>query len=111
MREPREFEICRIPGSTLIPLGELPKRLAEMPQGAGAPDIVVHCKMGGRSAKAVALLREHGITRQEPDGRHPRVDRQGGSVAGEILTDLLWFRGSGVPGFRGFSSGFFGSGP
>jgi sulfur-carrier protein adenylyltransferase/sulfurtransferase len=62
VREPREFEICRIPGSTLIPLGELPKRLAEIPQGADAPEIVVHCKMGGRSAKAVALLRDHGIT-------------------------------------------------
>jgi adenylyltransferase/sulfurtransferase len=62
VREPREFEICRIPGSTLIPLGELPKRLDELPTGAGAPDIVVHCKMGGRSAKAVRLLREHGIT-------------------------------------------------
>ncbi len=61
VREPREFEICRIPGSTLIPLGELPKRLAEIPHGADAPDIVVHCKMGGRSAKAVALLRERGI--------------------------------------------------
>ena len=63
VREPREFEICRIPGSTLIPLGELPKRLDELPQGADAPDIVVHCKMGGRSAKAVGLLREHGFTR------------------------------------------------
>ena len=62
VREPREFEICRIPGSTLIPLGELPKRLPEIPQGADAPEVVVHCKMGGRSAKAVALLREHGIT-------------------------------------------------
>ena len=62
VREPREFEIVRIPGSTLIPLGELPKRLSEIPQGADAPDIVVHCKMGGRSAKAVALLRENGIT-------------------------------------------------
>jgi sulfur-carrier protein adenylyltransferase/sulfurtransferase len=62
VREPREFEIVRIPGSTLIPLGELPKRLSEIPQGADAPDIVVHCKMGGRSAKAVALLRDHGIT-------------------------------------------------
>ena len=63
MREPREYDICRIPGSTLIPLGELPKRLAEIPQGPDAPDIVVHCKMGGRSAKAVTLLREHGYTR------------------------------------------------
>ena len=62
VREPREWEICRLPGTTLIPLGELAKRLAEIPQGAGAPDIVVHCKMGGRSAKAVALLRAHGMT-------------------------------------------------
>ena len=61
VREPREFEICRIPGSVLIPLGDLPKRLAEVPQGAGAPEIVVHCKMGGRSAQAVALLQQHGI--------------------------------------------------
>jgi adenylyltransferase/sulfurtransferase len=63
VREPREFEICRIPGSTLIPLGELPKRLTEIPQGPDAPDVVVHCKMGGRSAKAVALLKEQGFTR------------------------------------------------
>ncbi len=58
-----EAAICRIPGATLIPLGELPKRLGELPQGPGAPDIVVHCKMGGRSAKAVQLLRENGVTR------------------------------------------------
>ena len=63
VREPREFEICRIPGSTLIPLGELPNRLAELPQGADAPEIIVHCKMGGRSAKAVGLLRDRGFTR------------------------------------------------
>jgi len=63
VREPREFEICRIPGSTLIPLGDLPKRLVEIPQGPGAPDVIVHCKMGGRSAKAVALLKEKGFTR------------------------------------------------
>jgi adenylyltransferase/sulfurtransferase len=63
VREPREFEICRIPGSTLIPLGDLPKRLGDIPQGAEAPEVVVHCKSGVRSAKAVALLREHGFTR------------------------------------------------
>ena len=62
VREPREWEICRIPGTTLIPLGELPKRLSEVPAGAGAPGIVVHCKMGGRSAKAVRLLQQYGIT-------------------------------------------------
>ena len=63
VREPNEFQISRIAGSTLIPLGELPKRLAELPSGAGAPDIVVHCKMGGRSAKAVRQLIDHGFTR------------------------------------------------
>jgi adenylyltransferase/sulfurtransferase len=63
VREPREFEICRIPGSTLIPLGELPKRLDEVPHGPGAPEIVVHCKSGVRSAKAVKVLNEAGITR------------------------------------------------
>ncbi|HET9368883.1 MAG TPA: molybdopterin-synthase adenylyltransferase MoeB [Vicinamibacterales bacterium] len=63
VREPNEFAIARIPDSTLIPLGDLAKRLAEIPQGPDAPEIVVHCKMGGRSAKAVALLRDHGFTR------------------------------------------------
>jgi len=63
VREKNEYEICRIPGATLIPLGELPRRLAELPQGADAPDIVVHCKMGARSAKAVDLLREKGFKR------------------------------------------------
>src|SRR5689334_14919622 len=62
VREPNEFQIARIPGSTLIPLGELPKRLDEVPSGPGAPDVVVHCKMGGRSAKAVRQLLDHGFT-------------------------------------------------
>ncbi|MGH9411641.1 MAG: rhodanese-like domain-containing protein, partial [Vicinamibacterales bacterium] len=47
------------------PLGELPSRLAEIPSGPDAPDIVVHCKMGGRSAKAVRQLMERGFTRVE----------------------------------------------
>ena len=57
VREPFENAICRIPGSRLIPLGELPRRLSELDSAA---EIVVHCKSGGRSARAVALLREHG---------------------------------------------------
>jgi adenylyltransferase/sulfurtransferase len=63
VREPHEYQINRIPGSTLIPLGELPQRLTELPQGAGAPDIVVHCKSGVRSAKATRLLTERGFDR------------------------------------------------
>jgi sulfur-carrier protein adenylyltransferase/sulfurtransferase len=63
VREPTEYQICRIAGSTLIPLGELPRRLAELPSGADAPDIVVHCKMGGRSATAVRQLVDQGFPR------------------------------------------------
>ncbi len=60
VREPNEFQICRIDGSTLIPLGEVAARSAELDRDR---EMVVHCKMGGRSAKAVALLQERGFTR------------------------------------------------
>jgi MoaD family protein len=60
VREPNEYQICRIPGATLIPLGELAARTAELDRDR---EMVVHCKMGGRSAKAVALLQERGFTR------------------------------------------------
>jgi adenylyltransferase/sulfurtransferase len=63
VREPREFDINRIPGATLIPLGELIKRLDELPSGPGSPDIVVQCKSGVRSAKAVRLLKDRGFDR------------------------------------------------
>ena len=58
VREPREFEICRIPGSVLIPLNELPSRLSEL-EGRG--EMIVHCRSGVRSGKAVRLLRESGF--------------------------------------------------
>jgi sulfur-carrier protein adenylyltransferase/sulfurtransferase len=58
VREPHEFQICRIPGSTLIPLGELPKRVGELDQNA---EIVAHCKSGARSAKAVDFLKQAGF--------------------------------------------------
>ena len=60
VRESREFEICRIPGSVLIPLGELPSRLSEL---EGRDDMIVHCKSGVRSGKAVKLLREAGYSK------------------------------------------------
>jgi adenylyltransferase/sulfurtransferase len=60
VREPNEYQINRIPGSQLIPLGDIPRRYAEL-----NPDdeIVVHCKMGGRSAKAADFLRSVGFKR------------------------------------------------
>ncbi|HEV2232246.1 MAG TPA: molybdopterin-synthase adenylyltransferase MoeB [Terriglobia bacterium] len=58
VREPHEFQICRIPGSVLIPLGEVPKRMNEL---NSADDIVVHCRSGMRSAQAVEFLMKAGF--------------------------------------------------
>jgi adenylyltransferase/sulfurtransferase len=58
VREPHEFQIGRIPGSVLIPLGEVPKRVNELNT---ADEIVVHCKSGMRSAKAADFLRQSGF--------------------------------------------------
>ncbi len=58
VREPHEYELAKIDGSRLMPLGTLEGRLGELPKGE---KIVVHCKMGGRSAKAVKLLLEKGF--------------------------------------------------
>ena len=59
VREPHEFQIARIPGSTLIPLGQLQSRLAELDKNA---EIVAHCKAGGRSQQAVDLMKQNGFT-------------------------------------------------
>src|SRR5262245_8253996 len=58
VREPNEYQINRIPGSELIPLGELPRRYAELDPD---DELVMHCKMGGRSAKAADFLRSVGF--------------------------------------------------
>jgi molybdopterin/thiamine biosynthesis adenylyltransferase/rhodanese-related sulfurtransferase len=59
VREPHEYQICNI-GGYLIPLNDLPKRVSELDSSR---EIVVHCKMGGRSAKAVDFLRQSGFSR------------------------------------------------
>ena len=58
VREPYEYEICRIPGSKLIPVGELPARLSELDT---ADEIVLQCKTGARSARALHILQEAGF--------------------------------------------------
>jgi len=58
VREPHEYQICRIPGAKLMPLGELPARVHEL---NSADEIVAHCKSGVRSAKAVDFLRQAGF--------------------------------------------------
>ena len=57
VREPHEYQICSIHGH-LIPLGDLPKRIHELDSSR---EIVVHCKSGARSAKAVDFLRQSGF--------------------------------------------------
>jgi sulfur-carrier protein adenylyltransferase/sulfurtransferase len=58
VREPNEYQICRIPGTRLIPLGDVPARVNELDPNE---ELVVHCKMGGRSAKAADFLRSVGF--------------------------------------------------
>ena len=58
VREPFEFDICSIPGARLIPLGELAARMSELDS---ADEIVLQCKSGVRSARALKLLQEAGF--------------------------------------------------
>ncbi|MEL7363315.1 MAG: molybdopterin-synthase adenylyltransferase MoeB [Bacteroidota bacterium] len=61
VRRPEEVAIADLGGS-LIPLNELPTRLGELEDHRDDPVIVVHCRSGGRSAQATALLHQQGYT-------------------------------------------------
>ncbi|QDZ41134.1 molybdopterin-synthase adenylyltransferase MoeB [Euhalothece natronophila Z-M001] len=63
VRNPNEYEIAKIPGATLIPLPEIEEgngveKVKELMNGHR---LIAHCKMGGRSAKALRMLKEAGI--------------------------------------------------
>jgi adenylyltransferase/sulfurtransferase len=63
VRNPNEYEIAKIPGSVLVPLpdierGEGVEKVKELVNGHR---LIAHCKMGGRSAKALGILKEAGI--------------------------------------------------
>lgn len=55
VRNPDEFEYCNLDG-TLIPMGEIPERYAEIPKDK---EVVVHCHHGGRSKKVIAWLQDN----------------------------------------------------
>ena len=82
VREPWEFEVCRIEGSRLIPLSQLPARLGELDADRR---VVCVCRSGSRSGRATAWLRSHGIDAVNMSGGmqawaragHPIVDDQG----------------------------------
>ena len=63
VRNPNEYEIAKIPGSVLIPLPDIEngtgiEKIRELVNGH---KLIAHCKMGGRSAKALSILKEAGI--------------------------------------------------
>ncbi len=58
VREPHEYEIANIPNTKLIPLGQVLNRMNEIDPER---ETVVHCKMGGRSAKAIEALQRSGF--------------------------------------------------
>ena len=63
VRNPNEYEIAKIPGSVLVPLSELEngagvEKVRELVNGH---KLIAHCKMGGRSAKALSILKDAGI--------------------------------------------------
>lgn len=60
VREPHEYKIANIPGAKLIPLGEVGQRANELDT---ADNIVVHCRSGARSAKAIGTLQKMGFKR------------------------------------------------
>ncbi|HEX5834535.1 MAG TPA: rhodanese-like domain-containing protein [Pyrinomonadaceae bacterium] len=59
VREDNEFAYARIPNSIHIPLGQVLSRMDEIDPNR---ETVVHCKMGGRSARAIDALQRSGFT-------------------------------------------------
>lgn len=59
VREPDEYAVASIPGAKLIPLGTVQDHLGELPKDR---EILIHCKSGRRSARAVDLLLANGFT-------------------------------------------------
>jgi sulfur-carrier protein adenylyltransferase/sulfurtransferase len=63
VRNPNEYEIAKIPGAILIPLPDIEngKGTEQVKAALNGHRLIAHCKMGGRSAKALAILKEAGI--------------------------------------------------
>lgn len=58
VRQPDENAFARIPGAKLIPLGQILNRMSEIDENR---ETVIHCKMGGRSARAIDALQRSGF--------------------------------------------------
>lgn len=81
VREPWEHALAALPGTRLIPLGELPGRVDELDDWRET-DIVVYCHHGIRSAQAIGYLRSQGFTRLQ--NLRGGMDRWSGEVDAQI---------------------------
>ncbi|MBE9093811.1 molybdopterin-synthase adenylyltransferase MoeB [Tychonema sp. LEGE 07203] len=63
VRNPNEYQIAQIPGSVLVPLPDIEQGegVAKVKELLNGHRLIAHCKMGGRSAKALGILKEAGI--------------------------------------------------
>ncbi len=63
VRNPNEYEIARIPGAVLVPLPEIENGngVHQVKDLLNGHKLIVHCKMGGRSAKALGILKQAGV--------------------------------------------------
>ncbi|MCU0543350.1 MAG: molybdopterin-synthase adenylyltransferase MoeB [Oscillatoriaceae cyanobacterium Prado104] len=63
VRNPNEYQIAKIPGSVLVPLPDIEagKGVQQVKELLNGHKLIAHCKMGGRSAKALGILKEAGI--------------------------------------------------
>ncbi len=59
VRQPDENAFAKIEGAKLIPLGDVVRRMKEIDPKR---ETIIHCKMGGRSAKAIEVLKQAGFT-------------------------------------------------
>ena len=63
VRNPNEYEIAKLPGSVLVPLSDIEngKGVQKVKELLNGHRLIAHCKLGGRSAKALGILKEAGI--------------------------------------------------
>lgn len=63
VRNPNEYEIARIPGAVLIPLPDIENGtgVQQVKEALNGHKLIAHCKLGGRSAKALGILKQAGI--------------------------------------------------
>ena len=75
VREQTEYDAGHIPGITLIPMGEIGKRLADIPKDK---TVIVSCQSGRRSSQVASFLQEQGFTNiNDLDGRFSAWQRAG----------------------------------